>query len=170
MPGAPLRFLELHTERVTLWLARVGAVVLAVMMFMTFFDVIGRYFFNSPIVGTVDMTELFMGLIVYLGIGLTTFQRGHISVDLLTTRLPTRLHLVFDLFAQVVSGTLAAAISWRLWVIATETVANNDVTRVWELPIYPVVFALAAASVMMVVAFLVLVIGTLAALAGGRAS
>ena len=43
------------TGRLALWLVRAGAVVLAAMMAMTFLDVVGRYVFNSPIVGTVDI-------------------------------------------------------------------------------------------------------------------
>lgn len=41
------------TRRVTTWLAAAGAVVRAVMMAMTFVDVIGRYLFQQPIVGTM---------------------------------------------------------------------------------------------------------------------
>ncbi len=162
----PSRSLDALTERAGLWLVRAGALVLAVMMLMTFADVIGRYAFNRPIVGTVDMTELYMGLIVYLGIGYVTYRRGHISVDIAISRLAPRARRFFDLFAQLVCTTLAALISWQLWVIAAETVANNDLTRVWELPIYPVVYAMAAASVLMVVAFLLQVLGTLASLLG----
>ena len=55
---------------------------------MTFCDVVGRYVFNSPFTFTVEFTQLSMGLIVYLGVGLTTHDRGHIVVDVVTLRLP----------------------------------------------------------------------------------
>lgn len=122
-------------------------------MLMTFFDVVGRELLNAPIVGTVDMTELYMGMIVFLGIGVTTYGRAHISVDLVTLRLPARLRRVLDLFGQSICAVLAGLICWQLWIIAGETVDNHDVTRVWEMPIYPIVYAMAAASVLMVVAF-----------------
>ncbi len=154
--------------RVTLWLVRAGALVLAVMMLMTFFDVIGRYFLNQPIVGTVDMTELYMGLIVFLGIGATTLKRGHISVDIVVSRLRPRARLLSDLFAQAVCAVLAGLICWQLWVVAQDTFANHIVTRVWETPVYPVAYAMAAASVLMVVALLLQVVQTLVALTGGR--
>ena len=154
--------------RATLWLVRAGALVLAVMMLMTFFDVIGRYFLNQPIVGTVDMTELYMGLIVFLGIGATTLKRGHISVDIVVSRLRPRARLLSDLFAQAVCAVLAVLICWQLWVVAQDTFANHIVTRVWETPVYPVAYAMAAASVLMVVALLLQVVQTLVALTGGR--
>ena len=156
------------TGRLSLWLVRAGAMVLALMMLMTFLDVVGRYVFNSPIVGTVDMTELYMGLIVYLGIGYTTHRRAHISVDLLTGRLGARARLWFDLLAQVISGILVALICWQLWDIAGDTLDNNDSTRVWELRIFPVVYVMAAASVLMVAALLSQLLRTMVAIASGR--
>lgn len=156
------------TGRLSLWLVRVGAVVLAAMMLMTFLDVVGRYVFNSPIVGTYDMTQLYMGLIVYLGIGYTTHRRAHISVDLLTGRLGTRARLWFDLLAQVISGVLAALICWQLWSIAGDSVDNNDLTQIWELPIFPVVYVMAAASVLMVAALASQLLRTVVAIATGR--
>ena len=59
-------------ERATLWLAQIGSLGLALMMFLTLGDVIGRAF-NVPITGAVEVTELIMGLMIYLGVGYTTF-------------------------------------------------------------------------------------------------
>ena len=64
--------------RVTMWLARAGAGALATIMVLTFCDVIGRYVFNAPIVGTVEVTELLMGMMVYLAVGVDhTCPRSH---------------------------------------------------------------------------------------------
>ena len=153
MTAAPSTGIDALVRRAADWLVGAGAVVLAVVMLMTFFDVVGRELLNAPIVGTVDMTELYMGLIVYLGIGATTYSGAHISVDIVTQRLPARLRRVLGLFSQIVCAALAGLICWQLWIIAGETVDYNDVTRVWEMPIYPVVYGMAAASVLMVVAF-----------------
>ena len=80
---------EHFNERATLWLARVGSVGLAIMMFLTLFVVIGRAF-DHPITGSVEVTELIMGLMIYLGVGYTTFLRGHIRVDILITNFSPR--------------------------------------------------------------------------------
>ena len=141
------------TGRVTDWLVRVGAVVLAVMVLMTFFDVMGRYLFSQPIVGTVDMTELFMGLIIYLGVGATTHGRSHISVDIVVSHMAPELRLLVDLLSDVISAVLAVLICWQLWIVAIDTYHNTIVTRVWETPVYPVAYVMAAASIFMALAF-----------------
>ncbi len=153
MTTASFTRIDALVRRASDWLVGAGAVVLAGLMLMTFFDVVGRELLNAPIVGTVDLTELYMGLIVYLGIGATTHGGGHISVDIVIQRLPARRRRVLGLFSRFVCAVLAGLICWQLWIIAGETVDNNDVTRVWEMPIYPFVYGMAAASVLMVVAF-----------------
>jgi len=83
-------FLTMWSERVTTWLARAAAAGLAAMMLLTFVDVAGRAC-NRPIVGAVEVTELLMGSLIFLGIGYTTFHRGHIRVDVVIPCLPRRI-------------------------------------------------------------------------------
>ncbi len=132
-------------------LARAGAFVLAAMMVMTFCDVVGRYAFNSPIIGTVEMTEMCMGLLVFLGLAFTTRSGGHIVVDVVTLRLPVRWRRRLEFVAHVASTLIVALISWQLWRIAADTVSDNLLTQVWELPVYPVAYMMAAASTLVVV-------------------
>lgn len=161
--------IDVLVRRASEWLVGAGAAVLVILMLMTFFDVVGRELLNAPIVGTVDMTELYMGLIVYFGIGATTYGGAHISVDIVTQRLPAGLRRVLDLFSQIVCAGLAGLICWQLWIIAGESVENNDVTRVWEMPIYPVLYAMSAASVLMAVAFALRVAQSLHSIFTGHA-
>jgi TRAP-type C4-dicarboxylate transport system permease small subunit len=150
----PVERLTDLTERATLWLARASAVGLALMTVLTFFDVIGRYFFNSPIVGTVEVTELLMGLIVYLGIGYTTITHGHIRVDIVITHLPSRLQAVLDVITLAISIIFAVLIFWRLWLKAEDTVATGDMTQLWEIPIAPVAYVMAVCSIPLVLGLL----------------
>src|SRR5262245_36343442 len=89
--------------RVTLRLARVGGVALALIAVITFCDVVARRVFNSGFTFTVEFTELAMALIVFLGVGLVTQDRGHIVVDLVTARLRDHLRIWFGLIANLLS-------------------------------------------------------------------
>lgn len=142
-------------EQVTLRLAQIGSIALGIMMLFTFFDVIGRYFFNSPIVGTVEVTELLMGLIVYLGIGYTTMLRGHIRVDILITHLPLQMQALLDLITLSIGLLFTILIGWQLWLKAADTRAAGDVTQLWELPLYPVAYVMAACSIPLIGGLLV---------------
>ncbi|MFQ5953772.1 MAG: TRAP transporter small permease [Kiloniellales bacterium] len=148
---ASLHRLDALVGRVSDGLARAGAFVLAAMMVMTFLDVVGRYAFNSPIVGIVEMTELCMGLIIFLGLAYTTWAGGHVAVDLVTSRLSGPWRRRLEAVANVASTLLVTLMSWQLWLIAADTVSDNLLTQVWELPIYPVAYVMAAASVLVVI-------------------
>jgi len=133
--------------RVTMWLARVAALLLALIAVMTFCDVIARYFFNSPFTFTVEVTELTMGLIVYLGVGLTTHTSGHIVVDVVTLRLSERLRELLALVTNALALGFLAVMVWRLWLRADFLLLKGDTTPVWGIPIWPVAFVMALGSV-----------------------
>lgn len=156
-----LQRIDALTARASVWLVRAGAVALAVMMLLTFVNVAGRRLLNSPIIGAVEMTELLMGLIVFFGIAYTTHGRNHVTVDIVTSHFPGRIREAFAVVAQILSGAFVVFVSWRLWIVANETVSDNLRTQVWELPFYPVAYLMAAGSTLMVLVLLVQILQSL---------
>lgn len=162
-PSAPAGVLDRFDAglgRASLWLARAGAVVLAVMMVLTFCDVVGRYAFNSPLVGTVETTELFMGLIVFFGMALTAHGDGHISVDLVTARLAGRPRRMLALLAQLAGLGFAFALGWRLFERAGQVRDSNLETQLWAIPVWPVIYAMAAGAALMLLVLVVRLLHT----------
>ncbi len=137
------------SERVTFWLARAGSVGLAVMMLLTLFDVIGRAF-NHPISGSVEVTELIMGIMIYLGVGYTTFLRGHIRVDILIINFKPRTQAILDFVTGLVGLFITVLISWQLFIQAHSRLINNETTQIWEVSLWPWAFIMAFASILMV--------------------
>ena len=66
-------------DRVVHWATRLlglgAAVLLFAMMVLTFVDVWGRYFFNSPVPGGFEVTELMMAALIFAGLPLATGAR-----------------------------------------------------------------------------------------------
>lgn len=149
MTEKPLDAYTYLSERVTLWLARAGSVGLAIMMFLTLADVIGRTF-DHPISGSVEVTELIMGLMIYLGVGYTTFLRGHIRVDILIMNFRPRVQAALDFFTGIIGLGITALISWQLFRQATARLENNETTQIWEISLWPFGFVMAFASILMV--------------------
>jgi len=141
------------SERVTLWLARAGSVGLALMMFLTLFDVIGRAF-NHPIAGSVEVTELIMGIMIYLGVGYTTFLRRHIRVDILIINFRPRVQAILDFFTGLIGLGITALISWQLFIQANARMVNNETTQIWEVSLWPWAYVMAVASILMVTSLL----------------
>jgi TRAP-type C4-dicarboxylate transport system permease small subunit len=133
--------------RVTWWLARVAAVVLAALAVVTFCDVIARYFFNSPFSFTVEITELAMGVLVYFGVGLTTHDNDHISVDFVTLRLSAWMRALLALVTNVLAFLFLVLLVWRLWQRAAVLLEKGDTTPVVLIPVWPFAFIMAVGSI-----------------------
>ena len=142
-------------KRVSLAMAYGGGLILTIMMFLTFFAVFGRSAFNAPIIGSVEILTLMMGLLICLGVGQTTITGRHIRVDVATQLLPVRPRLVLDVSVQVLSFVTAAIICWRLWVQALEQTAELNVTQNLELPVWFVSLLMAIFSFSLVAGMLV---------------
>src|SRR5438045_5565397 len=117
--------------RVSLWLARIATVALAVIAVVTFGDVIGRYFFHAPFAFTVGSRQIAMGLVVYFGVGLVTHEDAHISADVLTLRLPPRWRALLALVTNLLAFGFLAVMVWRLWANAEFLHDKGDTTMVW---------------------------------------
>jgi TRAP-type C4-dicarboxylate transport system permease small subunit len=141
--------------RVTLWLARIASVALAVIAVVTFVDVVGRYFFNAPFAFTVELTQLAMAIVVYFGVGLVTHEDAHISADVVTLRLPPRGRAFFGLVMNLLAAAFLVLTVWRLWVQADFLRDKGDTTMVWTVPLWPFAFAVAFGSIFLLTGVLV---------------
>jgi TRAP-type C4-dicarboxylate transport system permease small subunit len=99
-------------KRVNYYFCVFSALVLLAMMFLTTFDVVGRFFFDSPITGTFEVTEYMLAVLVLSGIGYTQQVKGHVRVTIFSSQLPTLVqHLTNGIF------TILALIFFALLVL-----------------------------------------------------
>jgi TRAP-type C4-dicarboxylate transport system permease small subunit len=158
MNGSSESFLVRLNGRVTLWLARIAAVVLALIALMTFSDVFGRYIFNKPYSFTFEVTELAMGIIVFFGLGLVTHTEGHISVDILTIRMREKMRAFFAAATNVVALIYLVLLVWRVFLRAEELHFGGDKTQIllWEL--WPHAYVMAFGSLFLLTGIALLTI------------
>ena len=152
--------------QVTRWLARIAAFALAALAVMTFCDVIARYVFNSPFSFTVEITEIAMGVLIYFGVGLTTHDNDHITVDIVTLRLSDWWRAVVSLVTNVLAFGFLILLVWRLWERAVVLLDKGDVSPIMSIPRWPTAFVMAAGSVFFLTGLLVHIIGARKRLTG----
>ena len=127
-------------------MAGAASICLLGLMLITFADVVGRYFFDAPLVYTVEIVELGMGLMIFFGLGLTTLNRGHIAVDLIAGLVPRVTRAWLAGFSALIAVIFFGLITWRLWDRATNFWSDGLATQILFLPVAPVVFVMAIAS------------------------
>jgi TRAP-type C4-dicarboxylate transport system permease small subunit len=124
--------------------------VLLVILVVTVLNIIGREL-NRPVAGSIEVTQLFMGLMVFLALGYGESERVHISVDLLYERLGTRGKSVLRIFGRSVGVIVVLLMVWRLWIYAGEQAAGNYQTGIYRWPISPFVRVAAAGALMLAI-------------------
>jgi TRAP-type transport system small permease protein len=68
----------------------VAVAALALMMLLGTCDVLGRYLFSKPIVGTYEMTSVLMSVLTLLPMAYILLKENHIDMTLFTDRLSPR--------------------------------------------------------------------------------
>jgi len=111
------------------------AALLLLAALLTFFDVIGRNVFNSPVPGSTELTELAMVGMTFLLYPQVALRQKHITVDIFDAYTGVIVRRVQQLFAGALGAALYAALGWRLWKLAVRTAGYGDVTPVLKLPL-----------------------------------
>jgi len=90
----------------------VGAVLIGFLMLFTVGEIVGRYLFNSPIKGHVEIVQLTMAGVVFLGIAFTQKVGGHVRMELFIVRvLKGRLRLIVESFTLLLALFIFAIIT-----------------------------------------------------------
>lgn len=80
-----------------------AGVALLVLFLLMFIDVSLRFLFNSPIVGTSEVSEYILVSIAFLGLGYAQFTKQHIFVEILTSRFPKKVRAVLNIILMLLA-------------------------------------------------------------------
>lgn len=118
------------------FLTAVACGALLIMTLLTFFDVIGRYGFNSSIFGASEMIELLMVGVVFAGFAFVTAADEHISVTLVDHLLIARAPVLMRWTRHIFGLVIYALLVFELWRMSVEAMENSRHTIVLGLPIW----------------------------------
>lgn len=131
-----------------------GRVVLAVMVLLITLDVVLRYFFNQPIRGSYELIEFMLVFIVFTGLAFTQTKTGHISIDLLTSRLSQKARAVIGSATNFLCLGAFILISWRSIVKAEILRAEGTTSGLLFIPNFPFLWIVALGSILLCLFFL----------------
>ena len=114
----------------------VCASLLFVMMALGTVDVLGRFLFNNPILGTLEIFEILLPAIVLLGLGYTQENRAHVRMSLLVSHLSFRTQTVLSLFTNGCALLVTGLILWRGWVLTIRYWRMDRTIPTIEVPMF----------------------------------
>jgi TRAP-type C4-dicarboxylate transport system permease small subunit len=119
-------------ERLQRWAALASGLFITILMFITVYEVVMRYFLRLPTGRTQEVEEYYLLVgVVFFAIGFTLLEEGHVTVDLVVSKLPPRAQLAMaGVIASTVIIIFAILLTWGGVVLAVRhQTATTPVTR-----------------------------------------
>jgi TRAP-type C4-dicarboxylate transport system permease small subunit len=121
----------------------VAAAAIVAMMLLTVADVVLRLF-RMPIPGTYEMVGFLGAAIIAFSLAYTASEKGHITVDVLIQLFPKKGQAFFDALNELIGAAFFGVIAFTGMNAASEMKNSGEVSLTLELPIHPILYAIAA--------------------------
>ena len=150
-----IKTLSRTVHRISQVVNSVGIGIIVAMMLLTTVDVSLRYLFNRPILGGVELTEFMMLLVVSFGLAYTQVNKGHIFVELITSKFSPRAQAIIESIGYFLCFVIYLLIVWQAVVQAQVQWLHDIKSGALEIPKYPFYFVLAFGCFLLSLVFLV---------------
>lgn len=143
-----LRFVEFVTSVL-------ASAFLAILMLLTFFDVIGRNVFNRPLLGATELTEYSLVAVSFLAYPLIALRHGHVSVDIFDPVFKQMGKRIFITCGDLLGAVIFGLLSYRMWIQGQRLMTYGDQTPQLGIPIAPAYFFMSILAGLTVIAFVI---------------
>jgi len=124
-------------------LAFIAGAVLFLLMLATFADVVGRYFFNHPLLGTYELTQLALALTIFSAMPWVTLKSEHVEIDFVYTRLAPRWQKVNRLCVDLLVIGIFFLVGYAVILQGIKARASGLVTEDLGIELYGAIFYMA---------------------------
>ncbi len=121
---------------------------LTVLVLITVIDVFGRYLVGIPLSGTSEITEIILGILIYIGLPYISRKEEHISVSLLSNYLPNNFKIIHKILVNFIVTLLLLVIARQLYLHGIDLKSYQEVTIFLEIPKAPIAFSMALLTVL----------------------
>tara|TARA_B100000427_G_C15364809_1_gene531566 strand:- start:109 stop:690 length:582 start_codon:yes stop_codon:yes gene_type:complete len=121
-----LNKLERLTFSVSRFISILAGIVLLWIVAITCVDVVGRYFFNSPLYAGAEIIKVSMAGVIFLSLPYMFFKNEHIIVDLFPIFKKGYLGWFLGLFFLLVGGYCLLIIGDKTFSLAMRSLEDGD--------------------------------------------
>jgi len=151
-----LRAIEGNLRHIEDWLNLGSVFIIMFLMFFATAEILGRYLFNSPIPGHVEIVELIMAGVVFFGIAYTERVGGHVRMELFIARvLKGRAYHIAEAITTTLSLFVYMFILVYTFKFALFSLQVGDVTAYVYWPTWPSKFAIPLGAFFLCIRFVI---------------
>ena len=141
--------------------AIISGLILLSLAVLTFCDVFGRRFLNSPVTGTIELVEFGMALVAFLAMPRAFFLNANVSADFIKN-IPNNTFQVFiNIFRFILMIIVMSMMAYATTREAMAFFKNERVTIDLEIYFYPFYYAASIGMWLSVIAIIFWLIDTL---------
>ena len=141
--------------------ASASGLVLLSLAVLTFCDVFGRRFLNSPVTGTIELVEIGMALVAFLAMPRAFFLNANVSADFINNLNLGKFKTFLVIIKFVLMMSIMSLMAYATTVTSYKFMNNQRVTLDLELYFYPFYFICSIGMWISVIAIVVWVIKTI---------
>ena len=107
-------------DRIIDFMALLAGILLVIAVLIVCWEIAMRYFFRQPLVWMVEVCEYILFSIAFLGAPWLLKKGGHVSVDVVTEHMGSKMQKVMRRIALVAGIIVSAIICWFSFVTALD--------------------------------------------------
>ena len=89
-------------------------------------DVLGRYFLDLPILGTLEISRLTLAWICFLGILYAYTSDSHVRVTFFISRVGPKKRALFEVIACLIALLVFGLLTWKSWLYFWNSWINRE--------------------------------------------
>lgn len=115
-------------------LAIISGVTLVLMALMSMRSIVGRTFFDSPLVGDYELVQMLSAVAVAMALPYANWIGAHVIVDFFTAKASRQTNAWMDMIASVLMAVFSGLLTWRLFVGMLDLRSNFDASMLLDVP------------------------------------
>jgi TRAP-type C4-dicarboxylate transport system permease small subunit len=129
-------------------------VLILLMTLLITIDVIGRTLFAKSTLVADELSGYMMVAIVFLGLAHTLKADKHITVEIITSRLPDEKRQKLEVIVFILSAAFMAWLTWSTWYPVVKNLHTQSITSL-HAPMWIPYLLVPVGSAMLTLAFLI---------------
>lgn len=108
-----MNLFQKELNRISTWLTGIAGFALLAMMTIVILDVVGKYMFNQPVQGTLEIVAYYLMVpVVFLPLAHTEYTQEHIRIELFTQNMSKTHIRIIDSAACLLSAAYVLLFAW----------------------------------------------------------
>ncbi|SDU57556.1 TRAP-type mannitol/chloroaromatic compound transport system, small permease component [Desulfobacula phenolica] len=136
-------------------IGKAACYLIFVFMFLMVYEVIARYFFQSPTIWVHEMCGYIFAAYIAMTGGWVLLEKGHVSVDIIYQLFPRKVKLTADIIVSIVALFMFIILFWQGYKFAWHAFSTNQHSHtLFGPPLWPVKILLPIGSLVFILQIL----------------